>query len=537
MNILILDGYVDEPGTLGVPPYLAPEPRKLVGVCETEALDWQYMTAGEYREQGLPEFDLLLVYGGVTVPGNYLRGRPLSEQEAAELVVPGREVFFGGPLATSDRLRQAPHLVRKDLSAYFYTYLAGEPEDRRAHPEEREAWLQAGARLVEAHPLPADRLLAELSTYRGCVRYFTGGCSFCSEPLFGRPDFRTPENIIAEAGRLYERGVRNFRLGGQSCIISYGCDQLGEKEKPRPVPGQLRKLFSGLRERCPDLDVLHVDNANPAVMAEHPAETKEILKILKQYTTPGNILAFGMESADPSVIEQNNLNARPAEVRRAVELTNEVGRERGANGMPALLPGLNFLAGLAGETAETYRLNFKFLESLLSADLWVRRINIRQVLGHRREFELTHHKEFKQFKKRVREEIDQPLLERMFPRGTVLRDVLMEKREGNNTFGRQFGTYPLLAGVKYPLELDSFYDLRVTEYGYRSLTGVESDLKFSEASVKQLEAIPGLGSSRASKLFVEQPATPEEFRQVIDDPKAADQALKYLQFERTGNGG
>ncbi len=533
MTVLILDGYVDEPGTLGVPPYLAPEPRKLVGVCATEQLDWQYLTAGEYREKGLPEFDLLLVYGGVTVPGNYLRGRPLSEQEAAELIVPGREVFFGGPLATSDRLEAAPHLVQKDLSAYFYTYLNGELEDRRVRPEEREAWLQAGARLVNAHPLAADRLLAELSTYRGCVRYFTGGCSFCSEPLFGRPDFRPPPAIIEEAGRLYDQGVRHLRLGGQSCIISYGCEQLGAKEKPRPVPGQLRELFTGIRERCPELAVLHVDNANPAVMAAHPSETKEILKILKKYTTPGNILAFGMESADPAVIEQNNLNARPAEVRRAVELTNEVGRERGVNGMPALLPGLNFLAGLAGETAATYRLNFEFLKSLLEEDLWVRRINIRQVLGHRREFELTPHKEFKQFKKRVRAEIDRPLLERMFPRGTVLRDVLMEKREGNTTFGRQFGTYPLLVGVKYPLELDRYYDLRVTEYGYRSLTGVEADLKFSEASVKQLEAIPGLGSSRASKLFVAQPTTPAEFKQLIDDPRAADRALAYLHFKES----
>ena len=43
MKALIIDGYVDEPACLGVPPYLSPYPRYI---------------AGALRERGLPEKDI-----------------------------------------------------------------------------------------------------------------------------------------------------------------------------------------------------------------------------------------------------------------------------------------------------------------------------------------------------------------------------------------------------------------------------------------------------------------------------------------------
>jgi len=465
------------------------------------------------------------------VAGNYLGGRPLSPKEAQQICSQHPDTLLGGPLASHDRLEDYPLKTTGDLSACFSDYLEGKNQTGRlAEAGELQRWLVKGAPVTTKHPNYPDTVLAEISLYHGCVRYFTGGCLFCSEPAYGRPRFRKPEDVIEEVKALYCEGLRHFRLGGQSCTISYGTDQLGETETPRPDPSQIRKLFAGINRACPNIKVLHVDNANPAVMTAHPRQTEKILKILVEHTTPGNILALGLESADPEVIRQNNLNSTPEETAKAVKMINKVGRERGENGMPRLLPGINFLAGLKGETAQTYRYNLEFLRELLEENLWLRRINIRQVLSHRKDFETKHRREFKKFKKKVRENIDRPLLKKMFPPGTVLKNVYMEKKEGRNSFGRQVGTYPLLVGVNYELQLNKFYDIKITDHGYRSITGVETPLKFCGASVKQLEAIPGIGSKRARKLFLEQPQNPEELAGIINDPEVVKTATDYLTF-------
>jgi radical SAM superfamily enzyme with C-terminal helix-hairpin-helix motif len=58
------------------------------------------------------------------------------------------------------------------------------------------------------------------------------------------------------------------------------------------------------------------------------------------------------------------------------------------------------------------------------------------------------------------------------PVGSVLNNVRMEVYDGNTTFGRQIGTYPLIAGVKGRLELGKFYNLKVSKHMLRSVTAV-----------------------------------------------------------------
>ena len=48
----------------------------------------------------------------------------------------------------------------------------------------------------------------------------------------------------------------------------------------------------------------------------------------------------------------------------------------------------------------------------------------------------------------------------------------MEVHDGKHTFGRQFGTYPLIVGVNERLELEQTYDIRITDHMLRSVTGV-----------------------------------------------------------------
>jgi radical SAM superfamily enzyme with C-terminal helix-hairpin-helix motif len=116
-----------------------------------------------------------------------------------------------------------------------------------------------------------------------------------------------------------------------------------------------------------------------------------------------------------------------------------------------------------------------------------------------------HKQQFKQYKQAVREEIDNPMLQRVAPPGTVLEDVHLEYHQDGKTFGRQLGTYPLLVAVPGERPLASVIDVAVTDHGYRSVTGVPHPLDVNEASMDELTAIPGVGSQRAGDILVDRP--------------------------------
>ncbi len=146
-------------------------------------------------------------------------------------------------------------------------------------------------------------------------------------------------------------------LGRQPDLLTY---QAGRGEFPAPVPDELQTLFAGIREKAPELRTLHIDNINPGTISRHPEESIEALSVITRYHTPGDVAAFGMETADPEVVAVNNLKAGPEEVLEAVRIVNSVGARR-SSGIPELLPGLNFISGLPGETRETFEHNMQFL--------------------------------------------------------------------------------------------------------------------------------------------------------------------------------
>lgn len=558
MRIGILDGYVDEPANFGVPPYIAPQPRYVWGAAKEASCQPEYATIDAYRRDAearsrLRQCDLLVLYAAALVPGKYLRGTPISFDEAllvakkhaGKTILGGSCAVYGfsrgGGLQPASRNALKPYLLGMstlDTDAYLWDHLngrwgrqegvefpeygsapppsafvedrgrlllrmtdaRGSPLQRRRTLEEWERFARAGAETVEAHPDFPHPLIAELETYTGCVRYVNGGCRFCLEPREGKPLWRQEEDIAREVRLLYERGVRNFRLGGQTCFFCYKTEELGQGDRPRPNPPAVERMLRLVREAAPNLRVLHIDNANPAIIATWPDEGRRIAQAIVRYCTPGNVAAFGLESVDDHVFSENNLNSRPDEVGRAARILNEAGAVRGDNGMPHLLPGVNFIAGLAGESADTYDQNYAFLRRLFDEGLLLRRINLRQLLpitGGLQPISKRQHQRFLEFKRRVRATIDRPLLERMLPRGTVLRDVWLETREGDNTFGRQIGSYPLLVGVPYRLPLEAFTDVVVTDYGFRSVTGFHAPFPINSADERMFGALPGFGAARA----------------------------------------
>lgn len=532
IKVVLVDGYIDDPAALGVPPYISPMARAVAGAAMDAGATVEYITVDHIRNgRKIPSADVSVVLSGNTVPGKYIRSMPMSTRELENLfpTLTGWKLI-GGSAASSEVSSLFDFAIQQDLAASLYDGISGkEVVERYRNLEEWNRWMLLGANIVTQHQDFPYPIIAEIETYRGCHRYASGGCSYCIEPMKGKPLMRPPDDILAEAGKLRDLGVRNIRIGGQTCIVSYG--SADDSGVPRPDPDTVSKLFTGLKAM--NFDVLHVDNANPAVISEYPEESEMILKTLVECCTPGNVLALGMESADIDVINSNNLNSTPAQVLDAVRMINRIGGSRGPNGMPYLLPGLNFIAGLDGETENTYLLNKEFLKKLLDEGLLVRRINIRQVLPIRKTFDVrVNTGTFKKYKHEIREEVDRKMLERMVPKGTVLKDVFMEIHDGGVTFGRQLGTYPLLVGVPYPLDLGKTYDLVITDWGFRSITGMVYPFPINHASMAAIGSLPGIGKKRAATIIRHRPyRSIEELSNVIDDADVVKTLEELLCFQ------
>ena len=220
--------------------------------------------------------------------------------------------------------------------------------------------------------------------------------------------------------------------------------------------------------------ILHIDNANPAMIDVRRTE------LFVKYLTPGSTAAMGVESFDPAVVAANNLNCTYDMAFDAIATLNRIGGFRGINGCHALLPGINILLGLTGETPETLEKNFAALKRIVDEGWLVRRINIRQVVpfpGTALYERLggkplrANRRYYSEWVDKVRREIDVPMLQKLFPVGTILRDLCSEVHNGNTTFMRQIGSYPILVAVRERLPLDESFSVRVIGYMRRSLLG------------------------------------------------------------------
>jgi len=529
---LIIDGYEDEPAAFGVPPYVGFHIRYVCGVLEEKGISYEYCPIDSYRinPPSLENRLGVVVLAGAIVPGKYLRGTPISLRETKEIIsgiseeVPilcGGWAIRGWKQQGWSPLKRNLFLALQDTDATLSYFLSNnEWKHKRRTADEWTSWAHAGARskAVTKNPDLDGPLTYEVEVYQGCVR-FKRGCKFCIEPKKGVPIWRSPEDIIQEVSIAHDMGVEHVRLGGMTDTYTYLAEGVLDMEYPRPDPEPIAKLLHGLRDD-ERLGILHTDNGNPSIIAEHLEESEEITKTLVETLSDGAVLSFGLESADPNVHEANWLNCDSAQLKSAIALINKHGNARGERGLPKLLPGLNFIAGLNGETSATYDINLKLLNELKDEGHMIRRVNIRQVEG--KGFQEIDDNDFKSFKKTVRDEFDGPLLEEMLPTGTILNDVWWESHEGRTrlprhlepearsfdvhgkagiTFGRQIGAYPILVGMNYMAPLETYSSIMVTGHGARSITGIETGLDWRKVSEKQLAAIPGISAKGAWNLI------------------------------------
>ncbi len=509
IKAIILDGYTDEPAGLGVPPYIDVYPRYIAGAIweEDSHATIKYYTIDNVRDN-LEEFlneannsDYTIVIAGVVVPGKYLGGNPLTAEEAITIgrllkntfsILTGPAARFGmgleggRPAYPPSRFKNIYHaVVNGDPEVYIKEVIregeekAREWAKRRSYEEIENAILK-GTKIVKQHPNHGYNLIAEIETYRGCSRWLTGGCSFCIEPLYGKPIQRRPDNILKEIIQLYNNRVKAFRLGRQADFLVYGSKEMGEKEFPKPNPELMESLLYNIRKNIEN-SLLHIDNVNPGTIARHKEASKKTLEAIVKYHTPGDVAALGLESADEKVIRENNLNTNPNEALDAIEIINKIGGNRGWNGLPELLPGINFIIGLPAETPETFRKNIEFLERVRNKGLLLRRINIRKVmplpstrLGNTWKPSVLkkHHIHISRFQWIVRHKYDVFFLKRIVPEKTVLRRVFIEKPGEPYSLGRQQGSYPLTIEVKGKFTPPCVLDVVVIGHKARSVKAV-----------------------------------------------------------------
>ncbi len=527
IKTLLIDGYLDEPSCLGVPPYISPHIRYTYGALLDAGIkrkNLDYKTIDSLREnwvenlEKMEDYDLLILIAGTTVPGHYLGGRPISITEIKEL---SEKVYYpskilGGPITlVRDDFKKFDHICQEIAALDIYQTLTEKINDIKPAKITSliSKWSLKGAEVTKEHP-NFPHLMIELETFRGCPRA-SGHCSFCSERLKNRTYQRPPEDIINEVEKLASLGNHNYRLGCQTDMLLY--QYKNDNGKLKPNPAAIKELYEGITMADPKINVLHLDNMNPADIVKYEKESREILNTIVNYNSPGDIAAFGLESADPQVIEKNNIASTPEIAFKAIKIMNEIGGIR-ENGVPKLLPGLNFLHGLIGEREETMEYNYNFLKKVYDEGLMLRRINIRQVvtLGSYPEIEIDK-KKFKEYKEKINKEINKPMLQRVYPQGTVLRNVLTEKKKGKITYGRQLGTYPILVGIPGDLPEGVMMDVKVIDHGYRSITALPWPLDFRNLTPDQLRNIPGIGKKRSNQIFLENPDSLEELKMIIEN--------------------
>jgi|TARA_Y100000310_G_scaffold284075_1_gene306606 radical SAM superfamily enzyme with C-terminal helix-hairpin-helix motif len=499
MTYTILDCYTDEPAGLGVPPYLGTYPRYIAGylnedvnyltiddlrlwrkhnsiIKETKSAENRrfsrylepmvpklsqktdittYNLTLNYKNIGkiLEETDELIVILGVHVPGKYLSAVPGTLKEIIPIIRDLKcKKVLTGPAVYGTQLYGGRFFEKTDLDVF----------DKVEHSmfnfgyDKVKDYAVDGAKIIKQ--IPNHRMI-EIETGHGC----TGKCSFCIEPLKNRIEFRDKDDVLKEIIEFYKLGCRFFRLGKQNCFYTF----------PNAI-----ELLKEIRSNCKGIKVLHIDNVNPVNVVSD--KNHKITKAVVKYCTAGNVAALGVESFDEVVVKENTLNSSPKIAYEAIKILNRYGAERGKNGMPRFLPGINLIFGLRGESKKTHEENIKWLKKIYNDGLMLRRINIRQVAifegtslfkESKNKFLKKNKKMYWRWRNEVRQKIDWPMLQRVAPKGTILRNCYAEIYDGNTTFCRQFGTYPLIVGVKGRLELKKFYDLEIIGHMLRSLVG------------------------------------------------------------------
>lgn len=490
------------------------------------------------------DYTHIFIYGGSTVPGRYLGANIGSFAELKKLLQknyhPSRLFYIDGALrflASSFRLEienlGGIFLYPLELWLNNSSFLPSESREESLPPNYYDLIQPSaitGAKLLPQH-IRFPYNMIELESSRGCNRKIH--CSFCSDGIEKTIISRKPEQIIEEIASLYENGARYFRIGCQSDLLTFQANSGFFKNGfPKPNPKALEQIYGRIHQLAPDLKVLHLDNINPGVISAWEEESKEVLKIIVSHNTPHDVAAMGLESTDSDVIKLNQLKITPKKMLKVLNIIHEIGHRDNEH---KLNPGLNFLSGLPGENMNTFQKNYEFLQEVQRSGILLRRINIRKV----RIFEKTPlfhmvknikwkyskqiQNRFEYYKKKIRREIDLPMLKKIYPKGIILKDVILEQKESWGFTGRPMGTYPItvkiLASEHYRKKLEKMSEwikvnVVVISHRERSLNAISLEDSINHFSLSELKKVFNL---QEANIIWEKPSLEEQKRILVEN--------------------
>jgi len=316
-------------------------------------------------------------------------------------------------------------------------------------------------------------IIAEIETGSGCN---VASCVFCIECVRRlKPTYRDPQSIVKQVKCLYDAGIRHFRLGRQPNFYHYQNQDVY----------QVEKLLSGIRGSCPEIEALHIDNAN--IINVITTAGIEITKLIVRYCTSGNIAPLGIESFDPRVRKAIRKPGTAEQALRAIEAINEYGQVRGNDGFPHFLPGINLIYGLPEQSLATHKINLEYLNRILSNNWQTRRLFFRKMTrptGISLSDGPLSSQEYEDWFQDIVEGYVLPMQSRVYPPGTVLRNFREVVWKKGDSYLRTLGTCSVRAVVMGKrLEPYGSYSVRATgNLGYRLLKG---------------ELVDGLGGDRS----------------------------------------
>ena len=499
----ILDCYTVEPAGLGVPPYLSSYVRYAYhSLRATNSFeDIRYITIDDFRQATgrhnadarklgytdrltysttrncnqtldlLSSSDVVIVIAGDAVPSVHLHAENGSIGEIGEVLqyIHGK-VLALGPAAAY--LRSPSHPLNGRFTAFHNQTIL--PSNIFEGSNRPITYLQLDGLIDSYEPLLSQipwPVIAEMDLYRGCTRRSL--CDFCNEPAKNPLVlFRSPEHVIREIGLLYDAGVRHFRLGQQACFFSYFNRDITK----------ISELLEGIRNRCCDLKVLHIDNVDPLAAAS--PNGRAIARLVTTYCTEGNCAPMGIESFDMAVVQANNLTCTPDVLLRAIANIEETGAEFGPSGQRKLLAGLNIIYGLPAETRRTHFENMQWLVKIFDDGHYCHRTNVRQVnvypgtplASQTLESSVTFDEDFRSWKRDIGELYDRPMKERVYPNGQALYGLHSFFVNEQGTWFRKLGSYPIMViEPEIMLPLYEERDMVVTSHAGRHIYGRKLD--------------------------------------------------------------
>jgi radical SAM superfamily enzyme with C-terminal helix-hairpin-helix motif len=361
-KVVILDCYTDEPSGYGVRPYLGTHQIHLSQALSYKNIPHKYLTiddlryaAGERESEKVSNIrilnktvnadsaldiinnaDQIYIIMGCFVDYRYFSCQPPKSDEVYDFLrnTKASKVLFyvlgsEAGLPDSYKTSRLATIMNDVCIGNTYRYVIEPGSDKTYLQPNYDLLNKISGQQIQILNQLINPIIAEIETGTGCDR---PTCRYCIEAeRHIKPEYRSPESVMQQVSSLYNSGVRHFRLGRQPNLFHY---QYNNVEK-------FNRMLSGIRENCPDLQTLHIDNVNmKSVVMPHG---EEFVKAVVKYCTDGNVAPFGVESFDDNVRKNTCISGKADEVFKAIEIINKHGAARGQNGFPKFLPGINLM--------------------------------------------------------------------------------------------------------------------------------------------------------------------------------------------------